>query len=97
MLIIELTYKKSLDEVNHFLDAHINFLDRYYAQGIFIASGPKNPRDGGIILASGDKETISKIICNDPFYQQEIADYKITQFELSKYDQLFESIIRHLD
>ena len=96
MLIIELTYKKPLDEVNRFLDAHISFLERYYSQGIFFASGPKYPRDGGIILALGDKEAISELMHSDPFYQQEIADYKITQFEPSKYSQLFEKIIRPL-
>lgn len=49
MLIIELTYKKSLDEVNSLLDEHRSFLDQFYSQGLFIASSPKNPRDGGVI------------------------------------------------
>ncbi len=93
MIIIELTYKKNLDEANKFLEGHRAFLDKYYSQNIFIASGPKNPRNGGIILALGDKETIEKIIHEDPFHQQQIADYRIIQFEPNKYSQLFEKFI----
>ena len=93
MFIVELTYKKPLDEVNKFLDEHKSFLNKYYAQGIFVASGPKNPRDGGIILALTDKETMMKIIEEDPFCYQKIADYRVIQFEPHKYSQLFEKII----
>jgi len=33
MLIIGLTYKKSLEEVNNFLEAHRGFLDKCYEAG----------------------------------------------------------------
>ena len=42
MLVIELTYKKSLEEVNILLEEHKSFLDKCYSEGLFIASGPKN-------------------------------------------------------
>ncbi|MEM9242760.1 MAG: YciI family protein [Pseudomonadota bacterium] len=93
MIIAELTYKKSLDEVNKFLEEHRKFLDNYYSQGIFIASGPKYPRDGGIILAMTDKDNMMRIIKEDPFYCQEIADYKVVQFEANKYSRTFEAVI----
>ena len=69
MLLIELTYKKPIDEVNNFLDQHRSFLNKYYENGIFLASGPKNPRDGGIIIAVANREAINTIILGDPFYQ----------------------------
>jgi uncharacterized protein YciI len=69
MLLIELTYKKPIDEVNNFLDQHRSFLNKYYENGIFLASGPKNPRDGGIIIAVANREAINTIILEDPFYQ----------------------------
>ena len=69
MLLIELTYKKPIDEVNNFLDQHRSFLFNYYENGIFLASGPKNPRDGGIIIAVANREAINTIILEDPFYQ----------------------------
>lgn len=94
MLIIELTYKKSLDEVNNLLEEHRNFLDKYYSQGLFVASGPKNPRDSGVILALSDKETIDKVIQEDPFYQHNIADYEFIQFEPTKYSHHFGKLIQ---
>ena len=68
-MLIELTYKKPIDEVNNFLDQHRSFLNKYYENGIFLASGPKNPRDGGIIIAVANREAINTIILEDPFYQ----------------------------
>ncbi|MDE6094920.1 MAG: YciI family protein, partial [Muribaculaceae bacterium] len=40
MFIAILTYKKPLEEVDRFLQAHRDFLAEHYAAGDFIASGP---------------------------------------------------------
>ncbi|MCD6045539.1 MAG: uncharacterized protein K0R48_702 [Gammaproteobacteria bacterium] len=85
MLIIELTYQKPLSEIEKYLVAHREWLDQYYEKGLLIASGPKHPRDGGIIIALTDKETAAKLIQEDPFYKQGLAHYKITEFEPVKY------------
>ena len=80
MLIIELTYKKSLDEVERYFQEHRDFLSKYYDRGVFMASGPKEPRDGGVILAKAKKADVEKIIREDPLHKNEIADYKVIQF-----------------
>lgn len=41
MFIVNLTYIKPLDEVEKFLEKHIDFLNHYYTKGHFIASGRK--------------------------------------------------------
>lgn len=94
MLIVELTYKKSLDDVNQFLEAHRSFLNKYYSQGVLIASGPKDPRDGGVILAMVDKEVMMAILKEDPFYCQGIADYRVIQFEPNQYSHVFEKALK---
>ncbi len=86
MIIIELTYIKPISDVEHFLEAHIQFLDKYYDKGIFIASGRKVPRDGGVILAMTDKSSAAEIIKEDPFHQEGIAEYYLIEFEPSKHD-----------
>ena len=50
MFIAILTYKKPLEEVDRFLQAHREYLAEHYAAGDFIASGPQTPRIGGIIM-----------------------------------------------
>lgn len=90
MFIVSLSYKKDISEVEKFIEPHIQFLNKYYADKKFIFSGRKNPRTGGIILVRNvDKETLTDIIRQDPFYQNEIADYDITEVILTKYDEDF--------
>jgi len=85
MIIIELSYKAPLEQIDMHLQAHTSFLEEYYAAGTFIASGRKIPRDGGVILATGiDKEQAAILIKEDPFYQHGLADYKITEFAVTK-------------
>lgn len=52
MFIAILTYIKPLEEVDRFLQAHRDYLAEHYAAGDFIASGPQNPRVGGVINVS---------------------------------------------
>ena len=94
MFIVNLTYINPLDTVEKFLEKHIDFLNQYYTKGHFIASGRKNPRTGGIILMRAEnKDAVQEIIAHDPFYQNEIAQYDIIEFEASKYCPEFEPII----
>jgi len=90
MFIVSLSYKKEISEVEKFIDLHVKFLDKYYAEKKFIFSGRKNPRTGGVILVRNvDRETLAGIIQQDPFYQNEIADYDITEVIPTKYDEDF--------
>ncbi|OQP61929.1 GTP cyclohydrolase [Niastella vici] len=90
MFIVSLSYKKANSEVDKFLESHIKFLDKYYSEKKFIFSGRKNPRTGGIILVRNvDKNSLQEIIKEDPFYQNEIADYEITEVIPTKYDENF--------
>ncbi len=93
MVIIELTYIKPLSDVEQFLETHIQFLDKYYGQGIFIASGRKVPRDGGVILALTDKASAAEIIKEDPFHQEGIAEYNLIEFVPSKHDPRLRDIL----
>lgn len=90
MFIVSLSYKKEIREVEKFLKSHVQFLDKYYSEKKFIFSGRKNPRTGGIILVRHvDQNTLMEIIRQDPFYQNEIADYDITEVIPTKYDKNF--------
>ncbi len=81
MFIAILTYKKPLEEVDRFLQAHRNYLATHYATGDFIASGPQNPRIGGVIMIKADdSKDVNSIISQDPFYINDIADYQMVEF-----------------
>ncbi len=81
MFIAILTYKKPLEEVDRFLHAHRDYLAQHYAAGDFIASGPQNPRVGGVIMIKAAvREEVNAIISQDPFNINGIADYQIVEF-----------------
>lgn len=82
MFIAVLTYKKPLEEVDRFLQAHRDYLAEHYAAGDFIASGPQNPRIGGVIMMKADSRVdVDAIISQDPFNINGITDYQIVEFK----------------
>ena len=81
MFIVSVRYKQPLEMVEHHLPAHIAFLDRYFAKNVFIASGRKVPRTGGVILAHDvTRQELEEIISRDPFKSNNVADYEVTEF-----------------
>src|SRR3954463_4211564 len=59
MFIVTLTYLKPVEEIDALMDAHVAWLKRHYDEGLFIASGRRVPRTGGVILArSGDEAAL---------------------------------------
>lgn len=81
MFVLELTYTGPLERVDALLAEHVAWLDSHYASGVFIASGRKNPRDGGIILAAGDdRAEIERITATDPFVTAGVCAYRVTEF-----------------
>ncbi|MER7397404.1 YciI family protein [Streptomyces sp. NPDC000151] len=85
MFILELTYTAPLDRVEAALDQHVAWLDQHFAAGHFLASGRKQPRDGGVIIASvDDRATAEKITQEDPFVTAGVCEYRITEFIATK-------------
>ncbi|MEV6952575.1 YciI family protein [Streptomyces sp. NPDC051183] len=85
MFVMELTYTAPIESVEEEMDAHIAWLDGYYASGIFLASGRKVPRDGGVILAGGvSRAEIERIAAEDPFTVAGVCAYRITEFMATK-------------
>lgn len=84
MFVIELIYKAPLDQIDAAMKAHMAWLNAHYAAGTFLASGRKIPRDGGIILAVGERAAIEAIAKEDPFVARGLAETRIVEFRLSQ-------------
>lgn len=81
MFIINITYKVDLEKIDSLLEDHIDYLKEQYAKGIFIASGKKVPRNGGILLSNiVDKSILEKSLEKDPFKINDLADYELIEF-----------------
>lgn len=86
MFIVSISYKVSLEQVDQYIPAHVEYLERHYQTGDFIVSGAKVPRTGGVILArASSRKDLQRVLEQDPFYQAGIAEYDITEFTPSKF------------
>lgn len=92
MFIFSLTYVKPLSDVERLLPAHIEFLNEHYRKHLFMCSGRKVPRTGGIILCNCTDMAEAKVIMEkDPFYKEGIAQYEIIEFIPSKSSEAFQA------
>ncbi|MBT3067512.1 YciI family protein [Rhodoferax sp. U11-2br] len=81
MFVILLNYIKPLSEVDCFVAEHRAYLASHYASGHFLMYGRQEPRTGGVILAKAPtRAEIERIIQNDPFHREQIAEYNIVEF-----------------
>lgn len=81
MFIVHVNYKVSLDIVEQYLPAHVDYLKQQYALSNFIASGRQVPRTGGVILSNmKNRKALDLVLEQDPFKQNNLADYVITEF-----------------
>ncbi len=95
MFIAILKYKKPLEVVDCFLQAHRDYLAEHYAAGNFITSGPQTPRVGGVIMIKAENRTaVDAIIAKAPFNINGIADYQIVEFTPTMFcDDILKTIL----
>ena len=94
MFIVIVHYEKDLSIVDEYLQAHRDFLEQGFQKNYFLASGPQEPRTGGIILSQlKDKKILEDFLADDPFMQKGIAIYQIIAFTPVKYHQSIKDLI----
>jgi uncharacterized protein YciI len=95
MFVINLNYIVPLEQLDAHMGDHMKFLNKYYKENVFVASGRKVPRTGGIILAMGKtKEEIEDIIKEDPFFIHKLAEFTVTEFLTSQVHPKFKTLLK---
>lgn len=94
MFVISLSYIRPLQEIDAFIQEHVEFLEKFYESGNFLLSGRKEPRTGGVILAKASSRTeMEDILRQDPFCREKLATYEVTEITPSKSLSEFRSLI----
>ena len=94
MFVILVQYIKDIQEVDKYLIAHRDYLDSGYQKDYLMASGPQNPRTGGVLLSQlRDRKILDAFLEHDPFYIHGIASYQVIEFTPVKYHPLLSSIV----
>ena len=82
LFICIINYTQPLEIIEKHLKSHRDYLKEWYAKDILLASGPKCPKDGGIII--GKFNNICEAILfskNDPYTIHNLATYNIIEFD----------------
>jgi len=95
MFIINLNYIAPLEKVDACMKEHMVFLKACYREGLFIVSGRKVPRTGGIIVATASsKEALEAVMKNDPFVVHGLAEFDILEFQASQSHPDFRKVFK---
>ncbi|MGA9175418.1 MAG: YciI family protein [Thermoactinomyces sp.] len=93
MFLAILHYKLPAEEVSKHRQAHRDYLESCYQKKQLIVSGPMVPTTGGLILFRVNKrEEVDRIIEQDPFHKNGVADYQVIEFDAVKSDPEFREI-----
>ena len=92
MFILISRYLKPLPEIDRALAEHRLYLKTFYDRGIFHASGGREPRNGGVIIASGTRADIDAFVASDPFVREGLAEYDIIEFNLAMQSDAFRAV-----
>jgi uncharacterized protein YciI len=85
MFVLELTHMAPPEEVDALREAHLEWVEEHFEAGVFVISGRKNTRDGGVILAVGDdRDRIEAVVASDPYVQEEVCAYRIIPFTAAR-------------
>ncbi len=79
--IAVIRYRRPIEEIQAVTDAHRAYLRSLKERGVLLASGPLDPRFGGVVLFrvpdEGALAALDRLRDGDPFIQQGLVQYEI--------------------
>ncbi len=79
--IVMIRYRRPFEEIAPFVDEHRAYLRSLKADGVLLASGPMEPRAGGMLLLRvPDDDTgaaLDRVRDGDPFTHRALAQYEL--------------------
>lgn len=82
--LIQIDYEADLADIDATLGEHGEWLDEHYRCGLFLASGRREPRTGGVVFAVGDRRQVEAAVAADPFAQKWLASHTVIEFHPSR-------------
>ncbi len=81
IFIARMTYIVPIEQVDAHLEPHLAFLKAGYAKGHFLAWGPCEPREGGLIFVRASSKAEAEALTNDdPFLVEKVAKREIIEW-----------------
>ncbi|MGB9693129.1 MAG: YciI family protein [Candidatus Sumerlaeaceae bacterium] len=84
--IVEVIYKQPFENFGDAVAQHRAYLDKGYACGMILFSGPLVPRLGSIFVARAESaQELADFFENDPYRTRGLADFRFVQFDPTRY------------
>lgn len=81
IFIARMTYTVPIEQVDALLDDHLTFLKAGYAAGDFLAWGPCEPREGGLVFVkAASRVEAEQLTDGDPFLTGKVAKREIIEW-----------------
>ncbi len=94
MFILISSFSQPPEVVAPHFKAHCEWLNKHINTGTFLASGPKKSHLGGAILVRSIAKTqLKKILEEDSYYKEDVADYLIVEMDCKLAAAGFEKLI----
>lgn len=95
LFVIFVHYQVELSKIESVLKEHRDWLQNGYNDGFLLASGPREPRDGGIIIGKfHSKKDAESFTHHDPFYKHNFAKYEIFEFTAVLHNAALKSFLQ---
>lgn len=91
MFVVILDYLADLTEIDAAPSDHAAWLDENYRSGLFLASGRREPRTGGVIFVTGTRDALEKAVAADPFALRGLARHTVMEFRPSRFGGALDS------
>lgn len=86
VFVVDLQYIVPMSDVEPHIPGHVEFLNEGFKSGLFLMSGAKVPRTGGMIIAqAANKDALEAQLAKDPFHVEKVAHFQITEFQAKMY------------
>ncbi|OAN63275.1 YciI family protein [Sphingomonas sp. TDK1] len=79
MILVLLTYKVDIAQIDELRPAHVDWLKQAVADGRLMVAGRKVPVTGGFFMARGSLDEVRAWAAGDPFATAGAADYEFIE------------------
>ncbi len=88
MYVLIVEYTKSEEQVAKVRAAHAAWVSKYVSAGTLLIAGPSKDKTGGVLLAKAiDIAKINAIVAEDPYVTENVAQYRIIDFDAKAFAQ----------
>jgi uncharacterized protein YciI len=86
MFLVLIHYDRPAEEVAPVRPAHREWLQRHYATGRLVCSGPRPSGTGGVVLARGASAAeVAELFTADPYRVAGLAHHEVIEFQVASH------------